>query len=126
MPAAPRAELDELIGLFINTLALRVDLSGDPDFAELLNRVRRMTLEAQSNQDLPFERLVEALHPDRTLSEAPVFQVMFNLTPMHARNHQAGALGMRVGRLIDHGVSTFDLTLSVGEHDEGLETHLRI
>ena len=122
-PIAGRSwyELDGMIGLFVNTVALRTDVSDDPAFAVLLDRVRRTTLDSQANQDLPFERLVETLRPDRTLSHAPVFQVMFNMTPIPDRTRNAAGLRMRVGRLQDHGVSTFDLTLSVGERADGLD-----
>jgi len=110
-----------MIGLFVNTVALRMDLTDDPAFDKLLDRVRRTTLDSQANQDLPFERLVESLRPDRTLSHAPVFQVMFNMTPIPDLTRQSGGVRMRVGQLQDHGVSTFDLTLSVGERADGLD-----
>lgn len=122
-PIAGRSwtELDGMIGLFVNTVALRTDLTGDPTVAELLARVRRVTLDSQANQDLPFERLVDSLRPDRTLSHAPVFQVMFNMTPIPDRTRTAAGVRMRIGRLQDHGVSTFDLTLNVGERAGGLD-----
>jgi len=116
-----RTELEALIGLFINTVALRADLSGNSSFIGLLEQLRRVTLDAQANQELPFERLVETLQPDRTLSHAPVFQVMFNLTPIPERRRSAHGLEMNMGRLVDHGVATFDLTLSVGERADGLD-----
>ena len=72
-----RAELEGLIGFFVNTLALRVDLSGSPSVAELLGRVKAVSLGAQSHQDLPFEQVVEARQPPRSLAHAPVFQTMF-------------------------------------------------
>jgi amino acid adenylation domain-containing protein len=74
-----RAELEAMIGLFLNTLVLRTDLSGDPTFLELLGRVRRVVLEAFAHKDLPFGHLVGALQPQRDLNRNPLFQVVFIL-----------------------------------------------
>ena len=109
-------ELENLIGFFINTLALRADLDGNPKFTELLEQVKETALDAYGNQELPFERLVEELQPVRDTSYAPVFQVMFILQNAPAIFPAFDALECRQ-ELFEFGTAKLDLTLSMEEQD---------
>lgn len=115
-----RSETKDLIGVFINTLVLRADLSGEPTFCELLGRVRDMALAAFANQDLPFEKLVDTIEPGRDLSIAPLFQVMFVLqeNPLASLDLP----GVSVEDLESHsGQSKFDLTMSLQQESTELK-----
>jgi amino acid adenylation domain-containing protein len=117
-----RRELENVVGCFVNTLALRFDLSGDPDFLALLARVRRTCLDGYSHQDVPFERVVETLRPDRDLSRSPLFQVMF---VMHETAEPVALDGLSVrAREIDSGVARFDLTLWASEIGDEIDIAL--
>jgi amino acid adenylation domain-containing protein len=114
-----RQEIEGLIGFFVNTLALRTDLSGNPTFKQLLARVREVALGAYAHQDLPFEKLVEELRPERNLSRSPLFQVMFVL--QNAPSVTPGFEGLSVTPVqLGRDTAKFDLTLSMREEAEGL------
>ena len=114
-----RVEIEPLIGFFVNTLVLRSYLSGNPTFGELLRQVRDVALGAYSNQDLPFEKLVEELNPERNLAHAPLAQVMFAF-----QNFQSAALvlsGCSIEPLdLDRETAKFDLTLQVSQEASGM------
>ncbi|MET0399063.1 MAG: non-ribosomal peptide synthase/polyketide synthase, partial [Longimicrobiaceae bacterium] len=120
-----QAGTEGLIGFFVNTLALRIDLSGDPPFRELVGRVRETALGAYAHQDLPFERLVEEVAPGRGLSHTPLFQVMFALQNMHTGGG-GGLGGLRVEpQGSEIRTVRFDLELDLREVGEELAGSLR-
>ena len=119
-----RLELEGLIGFFVNTLVLRTDLSGDPSFRVLLARVREMALGAQAHQDLPFERLVEALQPVRDMSRDPLFHVWFVLQNTTVRERTLSRLRVEPVAM-EGGSAKFDLTLDrCIETGEGLSASI--
>ncbi|MBA2675395.1 non-ribosomal peptide synthetase [Ramlibacter sp.] len=111
-----RMEVEGLIGFFVNTLALRIDLAGSPDTAELLRRVKAESLNAQQHQDLPFEQVVELVKPVRSMAHTPLFQVMFSW-----QDRQQTGAGVELPALAlrqvttQHHISKFDLTLHMSE-----------
>jgi non-ribosomal peptide synthetase component F/acyl carrier protein len=109
-----RQETKGLIGFFLNTLVIRADLGGEPSFRDVLRRVREAVLDGYEHQDLPFEKLVEELAPDRDVSRSPVFQVAFTLRRVGADKSELGGLEL-VPFALDPGTSKFDLIMGVEE-----------
>ncbi len=112
-------EIEGLIGFFINTLVLRTDLSGDPSFHELLQRVRDTALNAYAHQDLPFEKLVEELQPERNLGRTPFFQVLFTVRNSTSSRLTLPDLSLE-GLDVETGTSKFDLLMMVDETEHGI------
>jgi len=115
-----RSEVEPLIGFFVNALALRIDLSGDPDVGELLDRVRATVLDAYGNQDLPFEKVVEELQPRRDLSRHPLFQVVFQVVQPPEEELRLPGLVLRSFAVTER-MAKFDLHVSLVEGRHGLD-----
>ncbi|MDB5072254.1 MAG: amino acid adenylation domain protein [Candidatus Eremiobacteraeota bacterium] len=115
-----RAEYEALIGFFANTLVVRTDAGGDPRFADLLAQVREVTLGAYAHQDLPFEKLVEELHPARHLSHHPLFQVMFAYQNVPTMPQQAQTPAAEFASQLVLGTARFDLSLFMEETGDTL------
>ncbi len=115
-----RAELENLMGFFINTLVMRTNLAGNPNFRELIKRVHEVALEAYANQDIPFEKLVEELHPDRDVSRTPIFQIFFNMLLLTEETVELPGL---TAELISRPEveAKFDFTLYVREQNQQLQ-----
>jgi amino acid adenylation domain-containing protein len=118
-----RTETEPLIGFFVNTLVMRTDLSASPTFAGLLARVKEVTLGAYANQDVPFEKLVEVLSPQRDLNRTPLFQVMFILQNTPLPQMQLGEARLEPIN-VSSQMSKFDLTMSLEEKGGGIQGYL--
>ncbi len=115
-----RVELEPLIGFFVNTLVMRVDVGGEPSFREALGRVRELALQAYAHQDVPFERLVEALAPARDASRNPLVQIAFQLFGKHAGERMRNAEGPAPQALpVERGTAVFDLVVTTWEESSG-------
>ncbi|KAF9995466.1 hypothetical protein BGZ65_008893, partial [Modicella reniformis] len=114
---ADAPQIESLIGFFVNTLALRIDLSGDPTVRKLLGHVQRTTLAAQAHQDLPFEQVVDIAQPPRSLSHSPLFQVMFVW-----QNNEASEWSLPAVEVVEadsvYDITKFDLTLNLYESND--------
>ncbi|WP_252958920.1 condensation domain-containing protein, partial [Pseudomonas simiae] len=120
-----RLETEGLIGFFVNTQVLKADIHGQMSVVQLLQQVRQRSLEAQAHQDLPFEQLVEALQPERSMSLSPLFQVLFNHRVTSAAHHLQRLTELDVEVLSwDEGVAQFDLALDVEESQATLRASL--
>jgi amino acid adenylation domain-containing protein len=115
-----RTETEGLIGFFVNTLVMRTDVSGGRSFTGLLRQVREVALEAYTHQDVPFEKVVEELQPERDLSRTPLFQVMFALQNTPRSELQLGAVQPRPFD-VDHQTAKFDLNMAMSEDGEKMQ-----
>ncbi|MEB3827148.1 amino acid adenylation domain-containing protein [Phormidium sp. CCY1219] len=114
-----RSEIEGLIGFFVNTLVLRTQFAGNPKFTDLLQQVRQTALDAYAHQDVPFEQLVEALQPERSLSHSPIFQVMFTLQNAPIAPLQLPGVSFK-WMPMNTAKAKFDLFLSMEETEAGL------
>jgi amino acid adenylation domain-containing protein len=118
-----RSETEGLIGFFVNQLVLRTDVGGNPSFPDLLTQIRQITLDAYAHQDLPFDKLVEAINPQRDLSRTTLFQVKFVLQNAPMPPLEFSGLALQPLE-VDKGTSRFDLLLNMMEMEQGLVTSL--
>ncbi|HKX32481.1 MAG TPA: condensation domain-containing protein, partial [Blastocatellia bacterium] len=115
-----RAEIEPLIGFFVNTLPLRTDLSGNPRFTELVARVKEVALGGYTHQDLPFERLVEEIQPERSIGQMPLFKIAFGV--QNAPGEDLKLEGLKITQLAaEHEGARFDLAIWVIEDSEGMQ-----
>lgn len=114
-----RSQIENIIGFFVNTLVMRVDLSGNPTVRDLLKQIKDTALGAFAHQDLPFEKLVDTIHPQRDMSHTPLFQVMFILQNIPTQKRDVSDITME-SLQVDNGLSQFDITLALSEEAEGI------
>ncbi|AUT01014.1 non-ribosomal peptide synthetase [Nostoc sp. CENA543] len=115
-----RREIDSLIGFFVNTLVLRTQLEGNPSFSQLLEKVRSVVWDAHAHQDIPFEQIVEALQPERSLGYNPLFQALFVLENFSLETLELPGISL-TPEIIDRGTSKFDLSVSAWQTKKGLK-----
>ena len=115
-----QAEVENVIGFFVNTLVLRTNLAGNPTFHELLKRVRDVALGAYTHQDIPFEKLVEALQPERDLSHSPLFQVLFTFQTMDPLPQEMSGLTLSNVE-VESSTAKFDLGMTVTNQGHGIQ-----
>jgi amino acid adenylation domain-containing protein len=121
-----RVEIERLIGFFVNTQVLKADIDGQMSFVDLLRQVKQTAQQAQAHQDLPFEQLVEALEPGRSLSHSPLFQVMFNHQAERRASVETRLNGLNIEPLEwQSQTAQFDLTLNTTEQAHGIEAVLK-
>ncbi len=115
-----RKDVEDLVGFFMNTLVLRTSFEGDPTFIDVLQRVKKMTLDAYTYQELPFDKMLEEIKPERDVSMTPLFQVMFIL--QNTQKVELELPGLKMHQLeAQSGMSPFDLRLQLTEVDDGLK-----
>ncbi len=118
-----RSEIENIIGFFVNTLVMRGDLSGDPTFEEFLQQIRQTALGAYAHQDLPFEKLVDAIQSERDVRHTPLFQVMFMMQNLPGGRQEVSDITIEELK-VENGLSQFELTLGLTEVENGLNASL--
>lgn len=117
-----RSELSDVMGFFVSNLVMRTDMSGDPTFSALLARVREMTLQAYEHQDVPFDQLVQAMHPERSAGHSPLFQTMFILQNFPINRAELPGLTLQTMEL-EYGSARFDLTVEIFPLEGALDVY---
>ncbi len=118
-----RSEIENIIGFFVNTLVMRADLSGDPTLKDFLKQIRETALGAYAHQDLPFEKLVDAIQPERDVRHTPLFQVMFMMQNLPSGKQEASDITIEEMK-VENGLSQFEITLGLTEVADGLNASI--